>query len=149
MQERILYHGTADELVRGVLRNVEPLIGYRYPNDPGYSGTLTDNSETASLSAFKKAIWEVGRPIILYFRIPEDQCIDEGPIGDHPNNPHAFSTTLKVDADALPQAYLDGLSLTREEAARRIATGEMEFFQVPCIYVQEVKILKNPLEGLI
>lgn len=149
MAERLLMHGTADSLVRKVIDKTEPLFGYSYPDDPAHSGTLTDNHEIAWFGALEKIVWEEhATPVILHFRIPEEEITDHGAIGGNSDKLRAYSTTIAAQASELPKAYLDGLVLTPEEAAKRIAENTMLFFKVPPEYLIRVEELENPLKGL-
>lgn len=149
MAERLLMHGTADSLVRRVIDKTEPLFGYSYPDDPAHSGTLTNSHEIARLGAFEKIVWEDrAKPVILHFRIPKEEIIDHGAIGGNSDKLRAYSTILAAQAYELPKAYLDGLSLTPEEAARRIAKNTMTFFKVPPEYLDQVEELENPFAGI-
>lgn len=129
MAERLLKHGTADRLVLGVIARREPLIGNRFPSDPSRSGTLTNSYVIARYGALEKIIWvDRAKPVILHYRVPEDVLIDHGAIGGNNGELRAYSTTIVAYPEEIPKAYLEGLSLTQEVAAKRIADNTMLFF---------------------
>lgn len=129
-----LYHGTSVDRVGGaVLRGKQPLIGKRILNDPGWSGTLTDDKEYAARWAHRRG----GDPIIMTYILPKPIVIDEGVIGMR-EFVHGFSTNLEISLDKLPKAYLIALFninlLDSETLEIMVKKGQIKFHTVPFKY---------------
>jgi hypothetical protein len=131
-----LYHGTDTSRKFTLVIHEGDLFGMRYYKKPNFSGTLTNDRNFAEISAEGYSALTPGeRPLILVYEIPENEIIDEGPVGNYSEGTfHAFSTTHVVSPEDLPDSYIEALGITKEEAVRRVNDGEISFFRVPAEY---------------
>jgi len=141
-----LYHGSSFENVRLVVRGQSDLIGVRIPTAPNYSGSLTNQFKTAEISTLGVADPFTGMPIVLTFEIPEEELIDEGPIGHNDETVRAFSTIHEITPEELPQEYFDASGYTAEEAKAKVDSGRISFHRIPSEYLTSCRALE-PLLG--
>lgn len=131
-----LFHGTA--LSHAELIKQAGLYGAIIRSSPNYSGNLTNDRRRAEISALEAANWEDTPPVILHFQVPDGEVVRLGPIGAN-KTLEAFATTNTVDLWEVPGSYLSNLGMSREDAAKKMAAGELSFFKVPPGYLKRVE----------
>lgn len=131
-----LFHGTA--LSHAELIKQEGLYGVIMRSSPNYSGNLTNDRGIAEISALEAANWEDTPPVILHFQVPDGEVVHLGPIGGN-KTLEAFATNNALDLSEVPVSYLSNLNMSREDAAKKMAAGELSFFKVPPGYLKRVE----------
>lgn len=139
MSELKLFHGTSFDIAGGaVLKGKTPLIGKRWLNDPGRSGTLTDDRNYAERIASRRG----GDPIVLTYVLPESVVIDEGLI-DQQDRAHGYVTNLEIELRKLPKAYLQAMlamnRMNKNVLEMVVERGDLSFHAVPYLYLANVE----------
>lgn len=138
-EKLILFHGTTSFRTLGAILNQQDLIGYRHGGKPEFSGSLTNDKTFANVRANIACTMDGrGTAVILQFGIPNDELIDEGPIGNHPPHVRGFSTTHAVDPNELPEAFVKVFQTIHREVRPYIKREGISFHRIPIKYLQEV-----------
>ncbi|OGD53428.1 hypothetical protein A3J78_02430 [Candidatus Beckwithbacteria bacterium RBG_13_35_6] len=138
-----LFHGTEFYHVFSVLCGCSDLFGKRLLDGPQYSGSLTNQFQTAILAAHIATTDPLAGeiPTVLIFQIPQAEVIDEGPIRSHDETVRAFSTIHEVAPEELPPEYLDVLSWTAKEARAKVDLKTISFHKIPTQYLSKIVLL--------
>ena len=136
---RTLYHGTSRNIIgNNVLNGVEPLIGKCISDNPGWSGSLTNDKDFAIYWANRRG----PEPLLLTYVLPGNIVVDEGIIGLRPSS-RGYITTLEIAVKDLPRSYIQALlyfSLIHENTAElQVMRGQMSFHSVPFMYLSSAE----------
>lgn len=126
--EVILYHGTSSKNIPFIKEH--GLIGIVVQSYPGFSGNLTDNSNTAAKFSLDAVFWSGGCPVVIQVELDRSEVVEHGLIGGSYGGGRGFSIKGEIPPDQLPGEYLNCLGWTLQKAKDAAKMG-YSFYRVP------------------
>lgn len=147
-----LFHGTSRQVpgIKDVISGKSPLIMIDRPDEPGFSGGLTELNLSKHFARETASRFMVYEPIILEYIIPADLVRIIGLIATISNyypGKKSFISRIPIGVQDIPYVYFQNLFKEREPRLESIDNTvkylSWAFYQAPSTYLHAVLNIKE------